>query len=115
MVLYLLLIFNMTRRIIMAESNENESNEVQPEEKTMREKIADMLSISEKPVSIAEIVKVVSADTMHPESLIDDINHVLKTLKAKGITFRILPATCKKCNFIFKATKMEIKIPSKCP
>jgi predicted Zn-ribbon and HTH transcriptional regulator len=100
----------MTRRIIMAESNE-----VQQEEKTMREKIADILSNLEKPTGIAEIVREVSADTMHPESLIDDINHVLKTLKAKGITFHILPATCRKCNFTFKATKMEIKIPSKCP
>jgi transcriptional regulator len=110
MALYQLPIFNMTRRIIMAESNE-----VQQEEKTMREKIADILSNLEKPTGIAEIVREVSADTMHPESLIDDINHVLKTLKAKGITFRILPATCRKCNFMFKATKMEVKIPSKCP
>jgi len=92
-----------------------ESNEDQSEEQTMREKIADVLSNLEKPMGIAEIVRKVSADAMHPESLLDDINHVLKTLKAKGVTFRILPATCRKCNFTFKSTKMEVKIPSKCP
>jgi predicted Zn-ribbon and HTH transcriptional regulator len=89
--------------------------EDQTEEKTMREKIADILTNLEKPMGIAEIVREVSADAMHPESLIDDINHVLKTLKAKGVFFKILPATCRKCNFIFKTTKMEVKIPSKCP
>ncbi|HME56133.1 MAG TPA: transcriptional regulator [Candidatus Lokiarchaeia archaeon] len=92
-----------------------ESNEEQPEEKTMREKISDLLANLDKPMGIAEIVREVSSDTMHPESLIDDINHVLKSLKVKGITFRILPATCRKCDFSFKTTKMEVKIPSKCP
>ena len=92
-----------------------ESNEEQSEEKTMREKISDLLANLEKPMGIAEIVREVSSDAMHPESLIDDINHVLKSLKAKGVTFRIFPATCRKCEFTFKSTKMEVKIPSKCP
>jgi len=94
-----------------------EVEEGHDEEETMREKLSNFLANLEEPTGFAEIVKAMSLDQMHmhSESLIDDINHVLKSLKMKGIMFRILPATCKKCGFAFKTTKMDYKIPSKCP
>ena len=94
-----------------------EVEERHDEEETMREKLSSLLADLKKPIGFAEIVEAMSLDQthMHTESLINDINHVLKSLKMKGIMFRILPATCKKCGFAFKTTKMDYKIPSKCP
>nr|MDO8112754.1 transcriptional regulator [Candidatus Sigynarchaeota archaeon] len=94
-----------------------EVKEGHDEEETIREKLSTFLVDLKEPTGFAEIVKAMSLDQahMHPESLIDDINHVLKSLKMKGIMFHILPATCKKCGFAFKTTKMDYKIPSKCP
>jgi len=83
----------------------------------MREKLSNFLADSNGPIGFAEIVEAMSLDQehMHSDGLINDINHVLKSLKMKGVMFRILPATCRKCGFTFKTTKMEYKIPSKCP
>nr|MDO8114214.1 transcriptional regulator [Candidatus Sigynarchaeota archaeon] len=80
---------------------------------TTRQQIQNYLENMKEPRSIADIDRSIGGS--HPENLIDDINHVLKTLKMKGVTFKILPATCRKCNFVFKSTKMEVKIPTKCP
>jgi predicted Zn-ribbon and HTH transcriptional regulator len=81
------------------------AEEAETEAKTIRQRIQEFLSTIKEPTSITDIAR-------HAGS---EINHVLKSLKAKGITFKILPATCKKCNFVFKHTNLEVKLPSKCP
>ncbi len=80
---------------------------------TTRQQIQNYLENMKEPRSVADIDRNIGGT--HPENLVDDINHVLKTLKMKGVKIKILPATCRKCNFVFKATKMEVKIPTKCP
>ena len=81
--------------------------------KTAREEIQDMLIGSEEPVSVDYIIR--ALEEMRPENIINDINHALKSLKTKGIKFKIHPATCKRCNFAFSQKKLELKIPTKCP
>ncbi|MBN2152801.1 MAG: transcriptional regulator [Candidatus Lokiarchaeota archaeon] len=83
------------------------------EAKTIRQRIAEYLERMKDPRSVADIARMIGTD--RSENIIQEINHALKSLKAKGITFKILPATCRKCNFIFKQTKLEVKVPSKCP
>jgi predicted Zn-ribbon and HTH transcriptional regulator len=82
--------------------------------KTAREELESFLEHMSEPTSVAEILGQLPGYT-RSEDFIDDINHALKSLKAKGVTFKILPAHCRFCNFTFKTTKMEVKIPSKCP
>ncbi|MHA1791151.1 MAG: hypothetical protein ACTSVI_00820 [Promethearchaeota archaeon] len=82
-------------------------------EKTVRKEIIDILMNLKEPLSVDRLIE--SIKEMRKENIIDDINHALKTLKAKGQKFKIYPATCRKCNFIFKAPKLEIKIPHRCP
>jgi predicted Zn-ribbon and HTH transcriptional regulator len=89
------------------------AEKIEDEAKTVRQRIAEYLENMSDAHSIADISRIAGSD--RSENVIDDINHTLKSLKMKGITFRIMPATCKKCNFIFKQTKHEVKEPSKCP
>jgi transcriptional regulator len=89
------------------------AEKVEAEAKTVRQRIAELLESMKEPKSTSDIARLVGSD--RSENVIDDINHALKSLKVKGIMFKILPATCKKCNFIFKTTKLEVKEPSKCP
>ncbi len=89
------------------------AEKTEAEAKTVRQRIAEYLENMKDATSITEIAKVTGSD--RSENVIDDINHALKSLKIKGMTFKIMPATCRKCNFIFKQTKLEVKAPSKCP
>nr|MDO8115725.1 hypothetical protein [Candidatus Sigynarchaeota archaeon] len=84
------------------------------EHKTTREEIQDLMEHLDSPTSIEGIIQNFQSSA-RIENLIEDINHAIKSLKARGITFKIHPATCKKCNFVFKLEKNEIHIPSKCP
>ncbi len=90
----------------MAEKTEGEA-------KTVRQRIAEYLENMKDAKSITEIARITGSD--RSENVVDDINHALKSLKMKGVMFKIMPATCRKCNFIFKPTKLEVKVPSKCP
>nr|MDO8083527.1 hypothetical protein [Candidatus Sigynarchaeum springense]MDO8116355.1 transcriptional regulator [Candidatus Sigynarchaeota archaeon] len=89
------------------------ADKIEEEAKTARQRIVEYLESMNAPRSVADIARMVGSD--RSENVIADINHALKTLKAKGIKFKIMPATCRKCNFIFKQTKLEVKTPSKCP
>jgi predicted Zn-ribbon and HTH transcriptional regulator len=89
------------------------AEEAETEAKTIRQRIQEFLSTIKEPTSVTDIARHAGSDKS--ENIIAEINHVLKSLKAKGITFKILPATCKKCNFVFKHTNLEVKLPSKCP
>ncbi|NMC04965.1 MAG: transcriptional regulator [Candidatus Lokiarchaeota archaeon] len=89
------------------------AEQIKEEVKTVRQRIVEYLENMNEPRSVSDIARMVGSD--RSENVIDEINHALKTLKAKSVTVKIMPATCKKCNFIFKQTKLEVKIPSKCP
>ncbi len=89
------------------------AEKIQGEAKTARQRIVEYLENMKEPRSVTDIARMVGNE--RSENIIADINHALKSLKSKGITFKIMPATCKKCNFIFKQTKLEVKVPSKCP
>ncbi len=84
------------------------------EHKTTREDIQVLLENLKRPTSIESIIQNFQSSA-RIENLIDDINHAIKSLKVRGITFKIHPATCRLCNFVFKLEKNEIRIPSKCP
>lgn len=82
-------------------------------DKTTREEIIEMLENLRDPIRVDDIIR--AKKDMRPENIINDINHALKTLKTKGITFKIHPPTCRLCDFTFGGQKLEIKIPTKCP
>ncbi|MHA1681374.1 MAG: transcriptional regulator [Promethearchaeota archaeon] len=90
-----------------------ENEDVEEVAKTTREEIIELLTNLTEPASVDGIIK--SMQNMREENILEDINHALKSLKTRGITFKIHPPVCKKCNFVFKSSKLEVKIPSKCP
>lgn len=80
---------------------------------TTRQEIMRILEERTEPTHVDTLVNELSE--MRPENLINDINHVLKSLKTKGKKFKIHPPVCRICNFVFKSDKLEINAPSKCP
>jgi predicted Zn-ribbon and HTH transcriptional regulator len=89
------------------------AEKIEGEAKTTRQRIAEYLENMKEPKSTSDIARMAGSD--RTENVLDDINHALKSLKTKGVMFKIMPSTCKKCNFIFKQTKLEVKEPSRCP
>ncbi|MHA1715534.1 MAG: transcriptional regulator, partial [Promethearchaeota archaeon] len=68
---------------------------------------------SDGPMRIEDLAREISE--LHLENIINDLNHVLRSFKYKGVKIKIFPATCRKCGFKFKSTKWEINIPHRCP
>ena len=81
---------------------------------TLREEIKRYLVEIKEPESVDSIIRNLQTRRTYKQQ-VDDLNHAIKSLKGKGIKFKINPSRCKKCGFGFKQDKLEIKIPSKCP
>jgi len=78
---------------------------------TLRERMIKLLIETNEPLSAREIALELGIDS---ERLVyEELKHVAKTIKRRGLTLYIQPAYCKKCGYVFKDAK--IKKPSKCP
>ncbi len=78
---------------------------------TRREKIIKILSETEEPLTVDEL-----AFYLHEEdrrSIIEDLEHVAKTVKKNGMVLLMEPARCNKCGYVFRTAR--VKPPSRCP
>ena len=79
---------------------------------TKREKLINILKL-EGEINVRSVYYELEYSTKR--KLVDDLIHVAKTLKHKGIKLKIIPASCSLCGFVFKQKINSFKIPSKCP
>lgn len=63
-----------------------------------------------RPSSLIVLSRLLDED---PKDIEDDIHHLFKSLKNTAYQGVILPATCRKCSFVF--SKEKIRKPGKCP
>lgn len=73
---------------------------------TRRQEIIELLK--ENPISAQNLANIYGTTL---KDINEDLEHIKLAVKSK---FRIIPAYCKKCNYIFKE-RAKIKTPSKCP
>lgn len=60
--------------------------------------------------SISELARQFEAK---PADIIEEMEHIRKTLRHEGLRMRITPASCRKCHFVFNRDKLDK--PGKCP
>lgn len=77
--------------------------------RTRRQQLQQLLM--QGPISPQEIAYKYGADM---GEILDDLRHVAKTCRVKGLDMRIIPARCEKCGFEFRE-KSDVRCPSKCP
>ncbi|MHA1636390.1 MAG: HTH domain-containing protein, partial [Candidatus Thorarchaeota archaeon] len=80
--------------------------------KTRRERIEEMLSQTETPLSAQNLCDML--DIKSRSLVYEDIEHITKSIRNKGKELLMSPASCGKCNFVFKDRK-KAKRPSRCP
>jgi predicted Zn-ribbon and HTH transcriptional regulator len=79
---------------------------------TRRETIAELLERTEHPMTAEEICE--ELDIKKRSIVYEDIDHISKSVKRENKELLIRPASCGKCQFVFKVRKTA-KAPSKCP
>ncbi len=79
---------------------------------TRRETIAHLLEETEYPLTVSEICT--TLEIRSKRMVTEDLGHIAKSVKHKGLELLISPARCGKCGFDFRVTQ-GAKKPSKCP
>jgi len=79
---------------------------------TRRETIAELLEKTEYPMTAEEICE--RLDIKKRSIVYEDLDHISKSVKRDNKELLIRPASCGKCQFVFKVGKTA-KAPSKCP
>ena len=80
---------------------------------TRREKLMNLLMEGSNELNLNVISREMGYRDNH--GLVNDIKSVAKSLKNKGLIVEVIPAYCLACNFKFKQTEFDFKIPSRCP
>lgn len=63
-----------------------------------------------RPMHVAEIARQLDVP---PQRVVDDLNHLSKSLRRSDMRMEVRPAACRKCGFGFSADKLGK--PGKCP
>ncbi|MFX0108779.1 MAG: transcriptional regulator [Candidatus Hodarchaeota archaeon] len=79
---------------------------------TRRQTIAELLENSDDPLTAQDICALL--DLKSRSVVYEDIEHLSKSVRNQGKRLLIRPASCGKCNYVFK-TRKYAKRPSKCP
>lgn len=116
----LYLSLSLTECILITRMNEilfspkyiSEPCKQQEDMQTRRERITELLEGTEYPVTAEEICE--RLDIKKRSIVYEDIDHISKSVKRRGKELLIRPASCGKCQFVFKPRKTS-KAPSKCP
>jgi predicted Zn-ribbon and HTH transcriptional regulator len=103
------LIFNITNKIIEIYINMDDLDTWE----TRRQKLIRLLTVQKETIDLRFILR--ELEYPNKNSLLKDVNSIVKTLKNKGITLIITPPSCISCGYLFKQQSKEFKIPSKCP
>lgn len=64
----------------------------------------------ENPMTLSEIAR---HERVLPNEVEHDLQHLLKSLKHTENALEVVPAECRKCDFVFDRSKL--RKPSKCP
>lgn len=80
---------------------------------TDRERIINFLLSLHEPVDVYEIQRVAAPD-LRPSDIYEELEHVAKTLKRRGLKLVVVPARCRQCGYEFR-DRERLKKPSKCP
>jgi len=84
---------------------------------TLREKLVELLSKCEEPLSVSEIATILGIDRGDKKVLYEALEHVAKTIRRRSQNRQMLvmiPPVCKSCGYVFKDLDKPRK-PSKCP
>jgi len=88
------------------------------EESTLREKILGFfLENKDREISLYELTSRLGLRLSDYKRVLDDINHVAKTLyrKTNGkLVLLMQPPMCRNCGYVFKDLE-KARLPSKCP
>ncbi|MEO2240866.1 MAG: transcriptional regulator [Euryarchaeota archaeon] len=79
--------------------------------RTRREKIIRLLTESREPLTIDEIAAMIGEDDRR--KIIEDLEHIAKTVRKEGKQLLMEPARCNKCGYVFRSAR--IRPPSRCP
>jgi len=78
---------------------------------TRREKIIRLLTESKEPLTLDEIAAMVGEEDRR--KVIEDLEHIAKTVRKEGKRLLMEPARCNKCGYVFKSAR--VRPPSRCP
>ena len=79
---------------------------------TRRERIIELLEHTEHPLTPRDICDIL--DIQSESIVIEDIEHIAKTVRSKNQEVIMRPAQCAKCDYLFKSRGTP-KRPSRCP
>jgi predicted Zn-ribbon and HTH transcriptional regulator len=79
---------------------------------TRRQSIKNLLEETSYPLSAKDICD--ALDIKNRALVYEDLDHIAKSVKSEGKELLIRPASCGKCNYVFKV-KATAKSPTKCP
>ena len=79
---------------------------------TRRETIAELLERTEHPLTAEEICE--RLDIKKRSIVYEDLDHIAKSVRRENKELLIRPASCGKCQFVFKVRKTA-KAPGRCP
>ncbi len=79
-----------------------------------RERIIRVLMDADEPLDVFQIACILGLSPREAQSLYEDLRHVARTLKSRGLTLLMAPPACKTCGYVFKDLRKPRK-PSKCP
>jgi predicted Zn-ribbon and HTH transcriptional regulator len=79
---------------------------------TKREAIAELLERAAYPMTADEIC--LQLDIKKRSIVYEDIDHISRSVKRENKELLIRPASCGKCQFVFRVGKTS-KAPTKCP
>ncbi|RLI50763.1 MAG: transcriptional regulator [Candidatus Thorarchaeota archaeon] len=79
---------------------------------TKRERIAQLLEMTEEPMTAQEIRDELGLRTRN--EVYEAIDHIAKSAKREGKEVLIRPASCAKCGYVFSG-RASLRRPSRCP
>lgn len=80
---------------------------------TARERLAQALLSAEEPLDVYQLQRLAGID-LRPSEIYDELEHVARTLRRRGVKLAVVPARCRSCGYEFK-DRERLKKPSRCP
>jgi len=87
------------------------------EERTIRERIIELLISTEEPLDVRDIAAYLGLDPREADVIYDHLKHVAKTIRRSSggrLQLVMQPPYCLNCGYVFKDLDRPRK-PSKCP
>jgi predicted Zn-ribbon and HTH transcriptional regulator len=79
---------------------------------TRRERIMDILEQADEPLTAEDLCQIL--DVRSRSIIYEDLDHVARSVRGKGLQLLVKPASCGKCLYVFSMRKSS-KPPTRCP